>query len=218
MLNRSKCLEVLVEEHEWKGNTNRVINLQMHWVPGHSGYEHNKRADEEAKKVAQGLSSKAKLLPPFLHKHLPASVSALQQSFMTSLLKTWKHQWKSSPCYAPLHSIDKSAPSKKFLGLIKGLDQHQASLLMQLHTGHIGLNHHLFHIHRVKSPVCPHCWGITVETVKHVLLDCPFYLHKQHILQLKLQRNASSIPFLLSSPTVVKHLLTFIHSTGHFKE
>jgi hypothetical protein len=28
----------------------------------------------------------------------------------------------------------------------------------------------------------------------------------------------SSIPFLLSSPIAVKHLLTFIHSTGCFKE
>jgi len=54
--------------------------------------------------------------------------------------------------------------------------------------------------------------------VKHVLLDCPFYLREQHILQLKLQRSTSSIPFLLSSPVTVKHLLTFIHSTGRFKE
>jgi hypothetical protein len=89
---------------------------------------------------------------------------------------------------------------------------------MQLCMGHIGLNHHLFHIHKVKSPVCPHCQGLTVETVKHVLLDCPFYLREQHILRLKLQRNVSSIHFLLSSPIAVKHLLTFIHSTGCFKE
>jgi hypothetical protein len=54
--------------------------------------------------------------------------------------------------------------------------------------------------------------------VKHILLDCPFHARERHILQLKLWRNASSIPFLLSSPVAVKHLLTFIHSTGHFKD
>jgi hypothetical protein len=117
-----------------------------------------------------------------------------------------------------LHPIDKSAPSKKFLRLVKGLDQRQASLLSQLRTGHIGLNRHLFRIRKVESPVCVHCRGITVETVKHVLLDCPFYRRKHHVLQLKLRRNASSIPFLLSSPDAVKHLLTFIHSTGRLKE
>ena len=122
LLNRSERLETLAEGRVWKGNTNGVIDLQMHWVPGHSGYERNERADEEAKKAAQGLSSEAKLLPPFLCRRLPASISALRQSFMSSLLKMWKLRWKRSPRYAQLHMIDKSAPSKKFLGLIKGLN------------------------------------------------------------------------------------------------
>jgi ribonuclease HI len=218
LLNRAERIETLAEGREWKGRTKGVIDLQMHWVPGHSGHERNEKADEEAKKAAQGLSSEAKLLPPFLRKHLPASVSALRQNFMTSILKTWKQRWKNSPRYEPLRSIDKSAPSKKYLRLIKGLDRRQASLFTQLRTGHIGLNRHLFRIRKVESPVCPHCRGLTVETVKHVLLDCPFYIRERHILQLKLWRNAASIPFLLSSPDAVKHLLTFIHSTGRFKD
>jgi ribonuclease HI len=169
LFNRSERLESLTEGHKWKGRTSRVIDLQMYWVPGHSRYECNEKADEEVKKAAQGLSSEAKLLPPFLHKHLPASVSALCQNFMASLLKAWKRRWKSSPRYATLHSIDKSAPSKKFLGLLKGLDWRQASLPTQLRTGHIGLNRHLFRIRKVKLPVCPHCRGLTVKTVRHVL-------------------------------------------------
>jgi hypothetical protein len=116
----------------------------MHWVPGHSGNERNERADEEAKKAAQGLSSEAKLLPLFLRKPLPVSISALRQNYMSSILKTWKRRWKGSPCYTLLRPIDKSAPSKKFLRLVKGLDRRQASLLTQLRTGHIGLNRHLF--------------------------------------------------------------------------
>jgi ribonuclease HI len=88
LFNRSERLESLAEGREWKGRTSGVINLQMHWVPGHSGYERNEKADEEAKKAAQGLSSEAKLLPPFLRKCLPASVSALRQNFMASLLNS----------------------------------------------------------------------------------------------------------------------------------
>ena len=137
---------------------------------------------------------------------------------MSSILKTWKRRWKGSPRYMLLCPIDKSAPSKKFLRLVKGLDRRQASLLTQLRTGHIGLNRHLFRIRKVESPVCPHCRGITVETIKHVLLDCPFYQRERHILQLKLRRNASSIPYLLSTPAATKHLLTFIHSTGRFTD
>jgi len=111
---------------------NGIIDLQMHWVPGHSGNVRNERVDEEVKKAAQGVSSEAKLLPPFLCKPLLASVLALCQNYMSLILKTWKQRWKGSPHYVLLCPIDKSAPSKKILRLVKGLNQHQASLLTQL--------------------------------------------------------------------------------------
>jgi len=187
-------------------------------VPGHCGYERNERADEEAKKAAQGLSSDAKLLPPFLRKHLPASISALRQNHKQSILKTWKRRWKNSPRYKLHRAIDNTAPSKKYLTLLQGLDRRQASLLTQLRTGHTSLNQHLFRIRKVESPVCPHCRGITVETVRHLLIDCPFYKRERHTLQLKLKRNATSVSFLLSKPAAIKHLLTFLQSTGRFKE
>jgi hypothetical protein len=56
-----------------------------------------------------------------------------------------------------------------------------------------------------------------VETVKHFLLDCPFYRHERHTLQRKLRRNAGSLSFLLSSPIAVIPLLKFVHATGRFK-
>jgi ribonuclease HI len=218
LINSIERREALAEGRSWKGRKRGVVDLQLHWVPGHCDFARNEKADEEAKKAAQGLTSDAKLLPPFLKKRLPASISALRQGFRSQLLKTWKRRWKGSPRFTLHRPIDKSAPSKKYLKLIKGLDRCQASLLTQLRTGHIGLNHHLFHIHKVESPVCPHCRGLTVETVKHVLLDCPFYRRERHILQLKLRRNTASIPFLLSNPVAVKHALTFIRSTGRFRE
>jgi hypothetical protein len=107
--------------------------------------------------------------------------------------------------------------SKKYLRLISGLDRRQASILFQLRSGHIGLNHHLFCIRRSESPSCPHCRGITVETVKHYLMDCPFYAQERHELQRKLRRNAGSLSFLLSSPDAVLPLLKFVHATGRFK-
>jgi hypothetical protein len=88
---------------------------------------------------------------------------------------------------------------------------------MQLRTGHIGLNQHLFRICKAESPSCPHCQGITVETVKHYLLDCPFYRKERHTLQSKLCHNTHSLSFLLSSPITIKPLLKYVHSTGHFK-
>ena len=136
---------------------------------------------------------------------------------MAKIKKHWERRWKSSPREDILKSIDTSAPSKKYLHLIAGLDQRQASLLFQLCSGHIGLNQHLFHIHKPDTPICPNCQSITIKSVKHFLIDCPFYCHGRHMLNTKLRHNAGSISFLLSSPVAVLPVLKFVHATGRFK-
>ena len=164
------------------GRKKGVINLRLIWVPGHHDFTPNERADEEAKKAVQGDSSDLKQLPPFLRKRIPHCILAVRRGFATQLQKRWKRRWKASPRAKSLRSIDKSVPSKKFLKQTKDLNCNQASLVMQLHPGHIGLNQHLFCIKKVKSSLCPHCKGITVEMVKHFLLDCPSYRRERHEL------------------------------------
>ena len=198
----------------WKGRIRNVINLQLHWIPLHSDFEPNEKADEEAKLASQGRSSDAKLLPKILRKPLPASVPAIRQSSDKLLLRHWKHRWKTSPRYDSMRKIDNSLPSKKFLQHAHNLTRKQTSLLVQLRTGHIGLNSHLFRIRCAESPSCPHCGGITVETIKHFLLLCPKYAQERHILRRQLRRNANSVSFLLSKPAVFKPLMKFINSTG----
>ncbi|KNZ72377.1 hypothetical protein J132_03468 [Termitomyces sp. J132] len=57
--------------------TRDVINLQLHWVPGHKDFTPNKRADELAKTAAQGTTSNTKSLPVALCRSpLPVSISA----------------------------------------------------------------------------------------------------------------------------------------------
>jgi ribonuclease HI len=215
--NRVERSQEIEAGHSWKGRTRGVVDLQIHWVPGHCDFEPNERADEEAKKAAQGESSDAKLLPPLLRKRLPLSVSALRQDNNAKLIKRWKRRWKSSPRENLLKSIDNTAPSKKYLRLIKDLDRRQASILFQLRSGHIGLNLHLFRIRRSETPSCPNCQGIVVESVRHFLLDCPQYVQERHDLQRKLRRDAGSLPFLLSSPVATLPLLKYVHATGRFK-
>ena len=164
VINRVKRNQALIAGEEWKGDTRGVIDLQVHWVLGHCNFGPNERADEEAKLAAQGSSSEARFLPPLLHKKLPLSISALRQKNSKKLKKRWQRRWKSSERENSLRSIDNSVPSKKYLHLIRDLDKQQASILFQLHSGHVGLDLHLFHIHKAESPACPLCQGITVES------------------------------------------------------
>jgi ribonuclease HI len=217
LINRGDRIQAIEAGDEWSGRKRGVFDLQIHWVPAHSDFEPNERADEEAKKAAKGESSDAKFLPPLLRKRLPLSISALRQENSAKLTKRWERRWKTSARESLLKTIDNTAPSKKYLRLIKDLDRRQASLLFQLRSGHIALNLHLFRIHRSETPSCPHCQGITVESVKHFLIECPQYTQERHELRTKLRRNADSLSFLLSSPVAALPLLKFVHATGRFK-
>ena len=214
IINRSERDKAIANNDGWAGRSRGVVDQQMHWVPRYIDFAPNEKADEEAKKAAKGDSSDAKSLPKLLHKRLPLSIPALRQSHSNRIKKRWGHRWKSSPREDLLKTINNTTPLKKYLRLITNLDRRQASILFQLRTGHIGLNHHLFQIRKSNTPVCPNCQSITVETVKHYLLVCPFYQRERHELQTKLRHNAD---LLLSSPVSTKPLLKFVHATGRFK-
>jgi hypothetical protein len=108
IINASEKRASLHSGEGWKGRTRGMIDLQLHWVPAHSDFEPNERADEEAKRAAQGLLSEAKLLPKILHRSLPASVPALRQNHDNCLLKRWKCWWRSSPRHRAIHLFDDS--------------------------------------------------------------------------------------------------------------
>ncbi|KAF8065221.1 hypothetical protein FPV67DRAFT_1418969, partial [Lyophyllum atratum] len=104
------------------------------------------------------------------------------------------------------------------LRLVEFLDRRRSAFIAQLRTGHSPLNQHLFRIHRSETPSCPHCQGLTVETVRHYLIVCPHYQNERHRhLRQKLQRKAESLSFLLTSPDALKHVIRFIHATKRFK-
>lgn len=202
----------------WTGRKRGVIEFNLHWVPGHVGFAPNERADEEAKKAAKGRTSEAGSLPATLRNgNLPVSISALRQEHREEMTRQWTRRWKRSPRYQRISAIDRTAPSKKFLRLITGLNRRQSSIITQLRTDHIPLNRHLFRIKRSDTPSCPHCQGITVETVHHFLFDCPQYRHERHILQRRLRRNAGSLKYLLSQEDATIPLLKYVHATGRLK-
>ena len=127
LINRAERQRQAEIGEVWSGRRRGIVDLQVHWVPRHCDFGPNKQADKEAKSVAQGTSSEARFLPQ-LHKKLPLSISALRQSFSDKLKNRWRRRWKGSDRENILRTIDNSAPSKKYLRLISGLDRRQASL------------------------------------------------------------------------------------------
>ncbi|KZT28198.1 hypothetical protein NEOLEDRAFT_1045762, partial [Neolentinus lepideus HHB14362 ss-1] len=96
---------------------------------------------------------------------------------------------------------------------VSGLRRPQASLIMQLRSGHVPLNAYLNRIGATTSQYCDHCPGIP-EDVHHFVLQCSKYDQQRFNLRLKLGRTASDLSALLT--TEVKSLLTYVHQTRRF--
>ena len=77
LINRVESQQSINAGKSWVGKHRGIVDLQVHWVPGHKDFALNERADKEAKSVVQGHSSDDKFLPPLFRKPLPLSVSAL---------------------------------------------------------------------------------------------------------------------------------------------
>ena len=195
-----------------------IIDLQIHWVPGHLDFALNDKADKLAKDAATGSSSPPKDLPALLRKPLPASLSALLQESKSKIQQRWACHWKTSPHCRYMSGIDKSVLLKKWMKLVKLLSHKQTSIVMQLHTGHIGLNKHLHWIKCSDSPHCPNCDENAIKTVHHFLFNCTRYHREHSILHRKLRRRTHDISHLLTHPAATLPLLKYIHMTGRLKQ
>lgn len=128
-----------------------------------------------------------------------------------------RHHLLSPPRSNALRRIDESAPSSAFQKLIRDIPRRHASILVQLRTGHVPLNKHLYRIGCADSPTCPACEG-GQESVLHFLVTCPAYEPFRRHLRIALKHHASSVNILLNNPESWRPLFRFINKTGRLHE
>jgi hypothetical protein len=187
--------------------------IVMRWVPGHEGVEGNERADEKAKRAARGESSEDRLIPIECSGNMPKSKAGKLQRFKKSIWEEAKATFARSPRARIAHKIDRTMPSTAYAELSQALPRRHA--LVQLRTGHAGLNRHLHKIGKTDSPLCPTCKGAE-ETVYHYLFRCPAYATQRKELRRTLRRASTSAATLLGRPKAMKHLFKYIHDTKRF--
>ena len=143
-------------------------------MPGHEAVMGNERADEEVKKSAGSDSSLQQLLLALCSRELLISQSSVRQYHLKKVKAKLRELFECSPRCQWVHCIDPSMPSSRFRKDTAKIEHWQASMLVQLRTGHLPLQKHLNWIGCMSSPTCLACC-MANETVYHYLMVCPVY-------------------------------------------
>ena len=192
-------------------NRNPRLTVHIRWVPGHEGNEGNEAADEQAKAAALGDCRPPIRRTRLLERPLPTSSSALRTSALRHMSEKWRCTWSTSPRGRRFAAtIDESPPQPRLHRSLLDLPRRQASILIQLRTGHVGLNHFLHRIKATDSPLCRRCR--CPETVEHFLLHCQKYTTERHDLRQSL-RGTLTTRRLLGDKKARKALLTYVQRT-----
>ena len=124
-------------------------------------------------------------------------------------------------CYVRFQHIDPDFPFNKLWKISDKLSRPQASLLMQLQTGHIPLNSYLHHIKKSDTRCCESCWGKgqleNTETVVHFLFECQTYAAEWYDMDRALGHHLRDLQGILASLDRVEELLKFIGRTARLK-
>ena len=129
---------------------------------------------------------------------LPSQSACPKRS--TSTTRCWKHRRRSVgiPRREDRTCGKCTLPSSRFPKLVALLARPNTSLLIQLHTGHVPLNHHLHRIGRTDTPRRLGC-GAEKETVLHFILQCPEYALHRRVYFGPLGAMGSDSTYLLST-------------------
>src|ERR1700678_2186093 len=110
----------------------------MCWISGHKGVPERDRADEEAKRAAEGVHRNLNNNVKILRQQLPISKSATKQLTCNRLKREVATIFHNSHRAGKMLKIDPTMPSTKFPLEIAPYNRSHSSILTQLRTSHVG--------------------------------------------------------------------------------
>jgi ribonuclease HI len=186
--------------------TNSGSQMKITWIPGHMEIEGNERADAEAKHAATTpTASKAFQYPPLK--------SCWAQKIKTIAKEQWNKAWLTKTQTAHhLRRISTKQGIKTGPKLYNNISSRATcAQVVQLRTGHCGLNKYLHRFKKRDSPTCECGYG--EETVEHFLLECPNYKEARKELRRKVGTRKMKVASLLGDAKTVELTMEYVKAT-----
>ncbi|OOQ86154.1 putative reverse transcriptase [Penicillium brasilianum] len=197
------------------------IPIEIRWIPAHVGVPGNETADVEAKLAATGGVGNGADQP---RAGGSASGSADGRVLLAATAKRrvrrrikerWAQEWAKERTGKPNQRLVK-APDKKVLRLFETLSKPYTSVLIQMRSMRIALNHFLFKIKAADSDQCYCSEGS--QTPRHILMQCPLYadLRKTFLDKISMTDlgNSTDYDAIISHSQATRYVAEFMLQTG----
>jgi len=176
-------------------------SVELYWIPAHTGYSGNERADELAKKAAEGT-------PISVEPFLPLSRKSVRSAIGIWARKQHESEWaRRKDCRMTKQILPSISKGR---GYCIKLGRNSLRVLTQIVTGHSTLNERLKRMGLVESSTC--LCGTEDETRNHFLCKCDKYWDARQALLGSYQVEPAH---LVNVPLPV--LMEFIVRTGRFR-
>ena len=127
----------------------------------------------------------------------------------------WAQEWAEERTGKPNQRLVK-VPDKKVLRLFDSLSKPYTSILIQMRSMRIALNHFLFKIKAVESDECYSSEGS--QTPRHILMQCPLYadLRKTFLDKIRMTDLGDSTDYdaIISHSQATRYVAEFMLQTG----
>jgi len=132
--------------------------------------------------------------------------------------RAWAKQWKEEKKSSwHLHKIIDCEINNGPAIYSQLRHRSDAALLVQLRTGHCGLNQYLARFNKIESAECTRC-EYEKETVEHFLLECPAHWEARNELRRKVGNGKMTMVELLGNKEVVGATVEFVKMTRRLEE
>jgi ribonuclease HI len=154
-----------------------TIPVEIRWIPVHVGVPGNETADVEAKLAAKRggtdqLPAGDSVANSIIQSPGDRLASTTKRRVPRHIKEKWAQEWAKETTGKANRRLVK-APDKMVLRLFESLSNPYTSILIQMRSMRIALNHFLFKIKAVELDEC-YC-GEGSQTPRHILMQCPLY-------------------------------------------